>query len=848
MKRKLTLHKKITLFIISMFIMTSFLPYVSTGLKEYNIGELSEEKKSNQPEYNSEKYAMQSHYFTKNIGQFHEDVLYQTHVDDATIYFCKNKIITVYNLLIKDENEKQNYDVFSLNKPFLKKEDNNNIWTTSIVTKFNNANEEATINGQRRLQHYNNYFIGKNQEKWISNVPNYESVLYEDIYPDIDLMYYWAEGKLKYDFFVEPKADISMIEICYDGISNLEITSNGDIEILTSFGSIHEKKPVFFQEIDGCKKEILGNYEMRRSGIFGFSVNEEYDPKYPLIIDPELTYGTFIGGNGGDEGMDLVVDDQGDMYITGGTHSDNFPTENPYDGSYNGHFEAFVTKLSASGSELIYSTYIGGSDLDKAVGIVVDENGNAIIFGYTYSTDFPTENAYYDQHNGLRDIFISALSPEGNTLIFSSHLGGTNSCDSGDIAIDSEGNVYITGYTSSKDFPILHAYDDTLDGCTDAFITKLAPTVGGIDSLIYSTLLGGSWGEMGYGIAVDNNDCAYVTGSTGYSDFPTVNAYDETNNGGCEIFVSKLSPSGDSLLYSTYFGGSNNDMVASIDVDNQGDVYISGFTESDDFPIMNAYDASYNGYWDGFLSKFSPSIGGVDSLIYSTYLGGSASEIGMDVAVDSVGDVYMVGWTTSSDFPTVDPYDGSYSGQEDVVLSKLSLSLNGSDTLIYSTYIGTSLGEYPNSVIVDSICNIYITGITESSDFPLVDPYDDSFNGLSDIFILTFSFDNIPPYIEITKPVPSLIYLFDRFIFKRLFSDAPIIIGSVSIMVNATDDLSGMDRIELYIDDVLRGNMTDYPYSWTWTDKSFSQHDIKIIAYDKAQNSVIEEIHVSKFF
>ncbi len=390
-----------------------------------------------------------------------------------------------------------------------------------------------------------------------------------------------------------------------------------------------------------------------------------------------LIYSTYLGGGDDDAGCGIAVDGNGCAYVTGSATSSNFPTLNPYQTTFQGGYDdAFVTKLSSSGNSLIYSTYLGGGDYDEGFGIAVDGSGNAYVTGVTQSTGFPTMNPYQTTfQGGYCDAFVTKFSSSGNSLIYSTYLGGEDGDYGFGIAVDGSDNAYVTGDTWSLDFPTSNAYQSTFQGADDyyggdAFVTALSSSG---NNLIYSTYLGGVGGDGGSGIAVDGNDNAYVTGMTTSSNFPTLNAYQVTFQGGySDVFVTKISDTGKGLIYSTYLGGGGNwEEGYSIAVDGGGNAYVTGMTASSNFPILNAYDASFNGgTWNGdaFVTKLS---GSGSRLIYSTYLGGESDDYGSGVAVDGSGNAYVTGYTLSSDFPTLNPYQADQDGI-DVLVTKLS--------------------------------------------------------------------------------------------------------------------------------------------------------------------------------
>ncbi|MFX1254013.1 MAG: SBBP repeat-containing protein [Promethearchaeota archaeon] len=394
-----------------------------------------------------------------------------------------------------------------------------------------------------------------------------------------------------------------------------------------------------------------------------------------------LLYSTYVGGSDDDFGLGISVDSTGNAYVTGRTFSTDFPILNAYNNTHSGQYDVFVFKLSSDGSSLLYSTYVGGNDDDQGLGIAVDSTGNVYVTGGTFSTDFPTVNAYDatgDGSTAYADVFVFKLSFGGTSLLYSTYVSGSHDDEGYGIALDAAGNAYVTGRTFSTDFPTINAYDATGDGSTgytDIFVCKLSSDG---SNLLYSTYMSGSNVDRGSAIAIDSTGNAYVTGHTTSIDFPTVNAYDTTSDGNTsrwDALVFKLAANGSSLLYSTYVSGSHHDQGLGIVVDSTGNACVTGRTTSIDFPTVNAYDATGDGditRWDVFVFKLAAN---GSSLLYSTYVSGSRDDQGYGIAVDSTGNAYVTGYTTSIDFPTVNAYDATGDGTAylDVFVCKLVL-------------------------------------------------------------------------------------------------------------------------------------------------------------------------------
>jgi hypothetical protein len=475
--------------------------------------------------------------------------------------------------------------------------------------KLRGANPAPAVKGEDEMGVKTNYFIGNEPEKWQTNVARYERVRYEQVYPGIDMIYYGEQQQLEYDFEVAPGADARRIALEFTGVRRLKIERRtGDLVLKTAGGEVRQQRPVAYQEVGGERREVACRYVMQGTRKVGIEVSG-YDRTKRLVIDPVLSYSTYLGGNGEDYGFGIAVDSSGHAYVTGWTSSTDFPTLNEYQ-TWRSNFDAFVTKLdtNASGAaSLLYSTYLGGNGGDYGDGIAVDASGIAYVTG-SAGPNFPTLNPYQTNYRSYGDVFVTKLDTNASgaaSLLYSTYLGGSEFEESGNLALDSSGKVYVTGYTQSTDFPTLNEYQTAQVG-SDVYVTKLDTNISGAASLLYSTYLGGNGGDYGYGITVDASGIAYVTGETDSSDFPTLNEY-QTYQVGRDAFVTKLDTNASgvaSLLYSTYLGGSSHDIGFGIAVDASGNAYVIGYTQSTDFPTLNEYQTAYqNGLIDTFVTK-----------------------------------------------------------------------------------------------------------------------------------------------------------------------------------------------------------------------------------------------------
>jgi hypothetical protein len=571
--------------------------------------------------------------------------------------------------------------------------------------KLLGANAKAEVFGQDELPGKSNYFIGNDPKKWHAGVRQYAKVRYANVYPGVDLVYYGNQREMEYDFVLQSGADPGAIRLGIEGARALRL-KHGDLVLSSAGGDVHLRRPQIYQEAKGVRHEISGSYLIHGKNEVGFRVGS-YDRSRALIIDPVLAYSTYLGGSIGDPGFGAAVDSAsgvaldsaGNAYVTGNTSSTDFPTTNAIQATFGGYTDVFVTKLNADGSGLVYSTFLGGNSGDYGSGIAVDSAGNAYISGATFSTDFPTVNAIQPTFGGGSDDgFVTKINADGSALVYSTYLGGSNDDAASAIAADSAGNGYITGQTTSTDFPTVNAIQPSYRGGDgDAFVTKIN-AAGGV---AYSTYLGSTGYDVGTGIATDSAGKVWVTGNTSSTHFPTVNALQPTYGGGNDAFVTEINAAGSALVYSTYLGGSDQDSALGIAADSAGNAYVTGYTRSTNFPTFNAIQSTYGGNQDAFVSKINA---GGSAFVYSTYLGGSDYGQGQGIAADSTGNAYVTGFTSPP---------GSAA---DVFISKIT---PGGSALVYSKILSGSNNDAGTGIAVDSAGSAYVAGWTASKNFPV---------------------------------------------------------------------------------------------------------------------------------
>ncbi len=472
----------------------------------------------------------------------------------------------------------------------------------------------------------------------------------------------------------------------------------------------------------------------------------------------ELEYSTFLGGSGHDRGRAVAFDTAGAIYVVGDANSEDFPTLNPYQASRGGIYNVYAAKLSSDGGSLIFSTYLGGNYIDNGYDIAVDANREVYLAGSAQSSNFPIFNAYQAAFNQgsastAADAFLAKLSSTGSALVFSTYLGGAgietmsdSSSHGSGLAIDTAGRAYLAGSTNSQNFPVQDAIQ--FSNATSGAIYDCFVTVFNSDgsSLYYSTYLGGAGIENGNDIAIDAEKRVYITGSTNSTNFPLVSAYQGSNNGSMDIFVACINSIGSELDYSTYLGTIGLEYGMTILADGDGNAFVCGNTSSTFFPTVNPYQASRAGSDDALVFEFSSS---GSALLYSSYLGGTGADIAYSLALDSAGRILLAGGTQSTDFPVQNAYQSSFSSQTAIVNDAFVAALSaGGTSLLYSTYLGGIDADKANFVTVDGQGRHWVAGTTKSYDFPTSNPYQPSNNSpwFDEAFLARLKF---------TSPVPT---------------------------------------------------------------------------------------------
>jgi len=705
-------------------------------------------------------------YFIENHGQVDPQVRYYVQGRDTSVYFTRQGV--TFALAKRDEEEggaRPRPVSWTPDKPAQR-------WAVKL--DFVGANPEAEPVGEERAEAVVSYFKGA-RDQWKTGLPTYGRVVYRDLWPGIDLVYAGKGGRLKYTFVVQPGARPEQIRLAYRGASQVRVTPGGELEVKTPAGGFRDDKPYAYQEVDSREVEVASAYDLEGDE-YGFRLGA-YDPRRVLVLDPVvLVYAGFIGGSGGEfGGAGIAVDGSGNAYITGitGSTEATFPeTEGP-DPTYNGGvLDAFVAKVNAAGTALVYAGYIGGSGDDYGNGIAVDGSGNAYLTGDTTSSEatFPVTVGPDLTYNGNGDAFVANVNAAGTALVYAGYIGGSSSDTGKGIAVDGSGNGYVIGTTGSTQatFPVTVGPDLTHNGGNDAFVVKVNAAG---TAPVYAGYIGGSGTDFGSslgdapmspgGIAVDSSGNAYVTGRTFSSEatFPVTVGPDLTYNGNGDAFVAKVNAAGTDLVYAGYIGGSGIDSGTGIAVDGNGNAYVTGFTDTFlGFPVTVGPDLTFNGGFDAFVAKVNAA--GTD-LVYAGYIGGSSHDIALSIAVDGSGSAYVTGWTDfGATFPVTVGPDLTHNGARDAFVAKVNTA---GTALVYAGYLGGTDIDTGTGIALDGSGNAYVAGVTASTEasfpvgFPVTVGPDLTHNGGTlDAFVAKISADNLPPVLSGVPAAPSI--------------------------------------------------------------------------------------------
>ena len=605
--------------------------------------------------------------------------------------------------------------------------------TATLRMQFEGANPASHVTGTDELPGKSNYFVGNDPKKWHTSIPTFAKVENHDLYPGVDLVYYGNQQVLEYDLRVAPGSDPAQIVFQFRAddpvqtgrnvASELHVDAHGNL--VSATGAILLHKPEVYQTLvnksnTSAKRVVEAKFVVKENNRVSFAIGS-YDRSQTLVIDPVVPfYSTYLGGANNDYGYGIALDAKGNAYITGSTASLNFPV-GPCIQCLNagGLADAFVTELNPGG--LVYSTYLGGAGNDYGYGIAVDPMGNAYVTGSTSSPNFPVPLCFQCLYQGgAADAFVTEVAAGGAGLVYSTYLGGKAADFGRAIAVDRAGDAFVTGNTTSKNFPVPGCVFGCLPaGGNDAFVTELRRIPGGPVALVYSDYLGGAANDFGYGIAVDPNQSAYVTGATSSVNFPTTApaCFQCAPQGMSDAFVTRVAPFGAGLVNSTYLGGPTNDYGYGLAIDGQLTVYVTGSTAGP-FPLGPCFQCVYGGgVSDAFVTRLDPTLTGI---IYSTYLGGVGTDAGRGIAVDAMGDADVAGNTNSKNFPVANCFQCVINGGMDAFVTSLTPP---GVAVVYSTFLGGKGADFGRGIAVNLAFNPtvhYVTGYTNSPNFPII--------------------------------------------------------------------------------------------------------------------------------
>jgi hypothetical protein len=668
--------------------------------------------------------------FIENRGQVDKRVRYYAKGNGMTVWFTDTEII--FEML---RTKSSNAIMSKSKRPLNAHESENNEFEKQIIhMKLKGGNVSPVITGQDSRKSMVNYFTGNDPKKWRTNVPVYNEIYYKNVYAGIDLRFYTADnGQIEYDFIVHPGADPKAINVAFEGVDGMKVIDNGNLVIKTAFGEFVQKAPRIYQRVGDRQVEVKGgfwakelNEDKHKAHEYGFTL-AAYDRSMEIVIDPQIIFSKVLGGNyfSYTRISHMALDAGGNIYVTGRTIDNHFPVINPIQETLTAAgsdypYDVFVSKLSKDGATLLFSTFFGGSGDDYVTGLSVDNSGNAYIAGYTNSTDFPLKNPIIASFAGESKGFVAKIDTTGSSLIYSTYLGGSQNDSISALTVDGSGNVYVVGGTDSSDFPILNALQPTINTAWNGFITKLGP----LGATVFSTYFGGSGGASISAIALDTVGNIYVAGATmAGADFPPGGAQPLAIPGNPAGFVSKIDPAGQTIIYSTLMGGHTaysiwgqadyaRNEISKIVADSDGNVYVAGMTNTTDFPLKNPYRGALSGCYDNFIAKLDAS---GKSLVFSTYMG-SDPQYCFDsdgrinsIVIDGSRNIYIGGITTATNLEmkkplqTVDAASNLYNGFITV------FDPTGS-TLLFSTYVCDVLTVSVTALALDSNGDLFMAG------------------------------------------------------------------------------------------------------------------------------------------
>ncbi len=688
--------------------------------------------------------------FTRNDGQWPPEILYRAGANGTLYWFTQDGVYLQYT------RERKLAEVRATDGPASALPLPTPDEVLMLKYSYVGINPTALIQADGEQEHKSNFFLGNDPARWRTGVPTFQKIIYDNIYDGISLCFEALATGIDQTLLISPGADPAQVQMLVEGAADYAVDETGGVRIETPWGIIVQSSPHVEYVGSAQAQSALGSYVALADGSLKLTLTpaEETTGRTDRAITP--TFSTYLGGSSAEIAYDLAAASTGEVYICGTTHSADFPVLNPYDNSYNSSSDLFVTKFNPAGNSLAYSTYLGGSGGEVPYALALYGAGSSaavVLVGVTGSSNFPTLQALDAALTGASDAFVTMLASTGSALTFSTYLGGSSDETAYDVEVRCQPpcllqdiRIFLTGSTSSSDFPVLNAFDATLSGSSDAFLTQIKLNTVFQSSLVYSTFYGGSSVETGYSVTLAPGTPLkpYITGYTASSNLPVANAYDASLDGTVDAFIAGFDVGGNGQLYalfSTYFGGvepnpllEGRDHGQSIVTRPNGNIVVSGTLLSNGLATQGAFDTfKSTDSSDAFVAEFTPLAA---SLVACTYLGGLGQEdhlfgVSGKLKLDAAGNVYVAGITTSPFFPTQDGFSTTLGGPADGYLVKLDPTLS---TMKYGTYIGGSAADKAVAVSVDPSGCAYVCGSTGSSNFPIVAPYDGT-NNSNDAFL-----------------------------------------------------------------------------------------------------------------
>ncbi len=667
-----------------------------------------------------------THFFIQNKGQWPDDVLYLARLSGLDAWITKSGVVYDHHTFVQNMEP----DILLL----LPDQERNRVELENtmryghvVKMAFEGSNPNAACRGNEQKPGYLNYLKGNESKKWVSHVPVYGQIEVLQAFEGISVKYYFDNGHLRYDFYLQPGADLSLLKFSLDGYNALEINEEGELQIETSLGLVTHGGLYAYQFYDGAENEVVCRFIENLDGTLGIKA-DNYNPDVELVVDP-LVFSTYLGGNADDIARSVKQAHDGSIISSGFTYGQDFPvTPGAYQTAPNSSTDMFITKLTPDLSDLVFSTYIGGNDLELLYDMSLGNDGSIFITGWTSSSNYPvTPNAYQPAHGGgSDDAFVTRLHPDGGSLVYSTYLGGSDFDYGTKIVVNDNFEAIVLGTTASQiNFPVTPGALQAEYG--GAFLSKFN-SMG--TELVYSATIDGIGNN---GMTVDEEGKVYIAGSAHEYNFPiTPGAFQETcpQSGGCASIVV-INPNATAILYSTFLGGNNSDEARAITLANSGDAVVGGYTQSPDFPVSpNAFQTSHSGFLDIFVARLNPTL---TTLVWSTFVGGFSAEMCNGIVLDNTENVYFTGHTQSYNYPVTPGAFQSTGVSYSAIISKLN---SDGTSLLYSTYLGGNNDDRGFSIDLVQNDQVVIAGSSSSSDFPVSpDAYQINHQGNIDAFV-----------------------------------------------------------------------------------------------------------------